>query len=61
MGGHTMGGGHHQHGGCSGYTFGFNHDSLQTIEASGTVYVDSTFVMLHYYLDTNNDSIPNYF
>ena len=53
-------GGHHQ-GGCSGYAFGFNHDTTNTISLSGQVIIDSTFVMLHYYLDENNDSTPDYF
>ena len=54
----NMGGGHD--GECSSFSFGWNHDSLKTVTMSGTVFVDSTFIYSHYYLDDNNDSIPYY-
>jgi hypothetical protein len=60
VGGHTHGGGHHQ-GGCNGYAFGWMHDSLQTVSLSGTVLVDTTFMMEHYFLDEDNDGMPDYF
>ncbi|MGE5811347.1 MAG: T9SS type A sorting domain-containing protein [Ignavibacteria bacterium] len=51
--------GHGQYQGC--YGFGWYHDTLKTIELSGTALVDTTFYMNYYYLDTDNDSKPNYF
>ncbi|MBI5662367.1 MULTISPECIES: T9SS type A sorting domain-containing protein [Ignavibacterium] len=51
--------GHGQYRGC--YGFGWNHDTLKTIELTGTALVDTTFYMNHYYLDTDNDGSPNYF
>ena len=54
----SMGG--HRHGECNNYSFGWDHDSLTTVTISGTVFVDSTFIYAHYYLDENNDSIPDY-
>ncbi len=50
----------HGGGGCGGSGFGWIHDSLQTVELSGKAIVDSTFMMAMYYLDTNNDNIPDY-
>ncbi len=44
-----------------GYGYGWKHDTLKTIELTGTALVDTTFFMNHYYLDTDNDSKPNYF
>ena len=44
-----------------GYTFGWNHDSIQSINLSGTILVDSTFMYNHFYLDSNNDGKPDYF
>lgn len=54
--------GYYSHGGngCGGSGFGWMVDSLQTVEISGTAIVDSTFMMAMYYLDENNDSIPDY-
>ena len=52
-------GGHHN-GDCGGNSFGWNHDSLTTITITGTALVDSTFIIEHYYLDENNDSVPDY-
>ncbi len=54
----NMGGRHD--GECNSFGFGWNHDSLKTVTISGTVFVDSTFIYAHYYLDENNDSIPDY-
>ncbi|HSD65034.1 MAG TPA: T9SS type A sorting domain-containing protein, partial [Ignavibacteriaceae bacterium] len=50
----------HGGGGCGGSGFGWMFDSLQTVELSGTSLVDSTFMMAMYYLDTNNDNVPDY-
>lgn len=54
--------GYYSHGGngCGGSGFGWMVDSLHTVEISGTAIVDSTFMMAMYYLDDNNDSIPDY-
>jgi len=41
--------------------FGWKHDKLEITTLTGTALVDSTFYMNHYYLDTNNDSLPDYF
>lgn len=57
-GGHHFGGGH---GDCGGYTFGWRHDSLEVVTLTGTALVDTTFYMSHYYLDADNDTIPDYF
>lgn len=51
--------GHGQYQG--GYGFGWMHDTLKTIELTGTALVDTTFYMNYYYLDTDNDGKPNYF
>ena len=50
----------HGGGGCGNSGFGWMFDSLQTVEVSGTAIVDTTFMMGMYYLDVNNDSIPDY-
>ncbi len=50
----------HNGGGCGNSGFGWMYDSLQTVELSGTAIVDSTFMMAMYYLDADNDSIPDY-
>ncbi|RMF56786.1 MAG: T9SS C-terminal target domain-containing protein [Calditrichaeota bacterium] len=55
-GGH--GGGHH---GGHGHTWGWMHDSLQVVTVTGTAMVDSTFIFSHYYLDENNDAVPDYY
>jgi len=49
------------HGNCFGYAFGFFKDSLKSISVSGIAMVDTTFIHNHYYLDEDNDSIPDYF
>lgn len=58
--GHFDGGMGHM-GNHNGYAYGWMHDSLETISLSGTALVDTTFFMNQYYLDTNNDTIPEYF
>lgn len=58
--GHFDGGMGHM-GDHNGYAFGWMHDSLETIHLNGTVFVDTTFFMNHYYLDINSDTIPEYF
>ncbi len=50
----------HGGGGCGGSGFGWMFDSLQTVDLSGTAIVDTTFMMSMYYLDVNNDSVPDY-
>lgn len=60
FGQHMHDGGHHGDD-CSGYAFGFDHDSLTTVQLNGRTLVDSTFVMNHYYLDVDNDELPDYF
>ncbi|MGB8318333.1 MAG: hypothetical protein WCE54_09430, partial [Ignavibacteriaceae bacterium] len=45
---------------CYSYGFSWDHDSLKTITISGNVFIDSTLIYSHYYLDNNNDSIPDY-
>ncbi|MCB0301037.1 MAG: T9SS type A sorting domain-containing protein [Calditrichaeota bacterium] len=60
LGHHSHTGGHHQ-GGCQGSAFGWMHDSLETVSLSGLALVDTTFVMAHYYLDTDNNGEPDYF
>ena len=59
MGNNSMMGGSGHMG--MGYTFGWNHDSLQSVTVNGIVRVDSTFMYNHYYIDTNNDGTPDYF
>ena len=39
---------------------GFWADTLQTVEVTGTVLVDTTYFVWHYFLDTNGDSLPEY-
>jgi Secretion system C-terminal sorting domain len=60
MGHHSHSGGHHQ-GECRGYAFGFDHDTIMTVALNGTVVLDTTFIMGSYYLDQNNDTLPDYF
>ena len=61
FGGHNHGGGGHHQGGCNGYAFGWDHDTLETVTLNGTALVDTTFFMNQYYLDINNDALPDYF
>ncbi len=44
-----------------GFAFGWINDSLPLDTLQGTVMVDSTFHFWHYYLNTNGDSLPDYF
>ncbi|UCF64689.1 MAG: hypothetical protein JSW33_02310, partial [bacterium] len=37
------------------------HDSLQTVSVSGNAIVDTTFMFNKYYLDENQDDVPDYF
>jgi hypothetical protein len=55
---HQMGG---HHGGMMGYGFGWEHDTVTTIETSGKVLIDTTFVMNHFQLDVDDDSYPDYY
>lgn len=61
MGRHNHYMGSHHDGGMQGYGFGWDHDSLKTVELNGVAVVDSTFYFGHYYLDTDEDSQPDYF
>jgi hypothetical protein len=56
-----MGYQHHQQGGCTGWGFGWMHDSLQVDTLSGTALVDTTFFFEHYYLDETGNGEPDYF
>ena len=58
MGNHDNDTGHHN---GMGYAFGWMHDSMRTVEVTGFVITDTTFVFTQYYLDINQDSIPEYF
>lgn len=60
MGGHSHAGGHHQDN-CNGFAFGWNQDTLKTVNLNGTTLVDTTFFMNNYYLDINNDQQPDYY
>jgi hypothetical protein len=60
MGYHGANGGHHMDS-CYNSGFGWQHDPPQTINVTGITFIDTTFMMEHYYLDEDNDSIPNYF
>jgi len=57
----NMYGGHHMMDSCYISGFGYMHGTPQTISISGTAIVDTTFIMQHYYLDGNNDGVPDYF
>ncbi len=56
-------GGHHSQGhhGGNGYAFGWMHDSVKTVDVSGSVLTDTTMYFTQYYLDTNQDTLPDYF
>ena len=60
FGGHNHGGGRF-HGGAHGVAYGWHHKSLDFITLSGTAIVDTTFKMNLYFIDTNNDQLPDYF
>jgi hypothetical protein len=52
-------GGHHGDG--SGfYGFGWQHDTLESVALEGTVLVDTTYFVSHYYLDVNDDVLPDF-
>jgi hypothetical protein len=57
----NMYGGHHMMDSCYTSGFGYMHGTAQTVSISGTAIVDTTFIMQHYYLDENNDGVPDYF
>ncbi len=44
-----------------GFAFGWINDSLPEDTLQGTVMLDTTFHFAHYYLDTDADSVPDYF
>lgn len=60
MGHHNHQMGNHHGGDMFGYGFGWDHDSIVTSELSGNALVDTTFYMNKYYLDVDNDSIPDF-
>ena len=43
-----------------GFAFGWLNDSLVWEELTGVTLIDTTFNNYHYYLDTDNDTIPDY-
>ncbi|MEJ2543588.1 MAG: T9SS type A sorting domain-containing protein [Calditrichaceae bacterium] len=43
-----------------GFAFGWLNDSLAWAEVSGVALVDTTFKNYHYYLDVDDDTIPDY-
>jgi len=51
----------HQMDSCHTIGFGWQHDPPQTVSISGYAMVDTTFMMEHFYLDENNDGIPEFF
>ena len=60
MGGHSHMGGHHGNN-YNGFSYGFDDDRIvadTTLE--GTVYLDTTYFMDVYYLDTDNDQVPDF-
>jgi len=59
MGNHH--GGNHMMDSCFTSGFGWMHDTLQTVSLSGYAIVDTTFIMEHFYLDEDNDGVPEYF
>jgi len=59
MGNHH--GGNHMMDSCFTSGFGWMHDSLETVSLSGYAIVDTTFIMEHFYLDEDNDGVPDYF
>jgi hypothetical protein len=60
LGRHFPFGGFH-HGGMRGFAFGFLHDSLNVDTLNGTALVDTTFIFKNYFLDTDGDSMPDYY
>ncbi len=51
----------HEMDSCHTIGFGWQHDPPQTVSISGYALLDSTFMMVHYYLDEDNDGTPDYF
>jgi len=49
---------HHQH--SHGYAFGWRNDSLISVQVSGLVILDTAFVNTHYFLDEDEDDLPDY-
>lgn len=58
MGNHH--GGNHMMDSCYSSGFGWMHDPPQTVSLSGYAIVDTTFIMEHFYLDEDNDGVPDY-
>lgn len=52
--------GDHHNGERGQYGFGWEHDTLETLIIDGVVLSDTTFYMNHYYLDSDNDALPDY-
>jgi hypothetical protein len=55
---HYLGGHHGEEPGY--YGFGWQHDTLETVMLSGQVLVDTTYFAGHYYLDANDDNLPDF-
>ncbi len=58
---HPWGGGGHHHWGHMHHAFGWLFDSLQTVNLNGVALVDSTMAFDMYFMDTDYDSLPDYF
>jgi len=56
-------GGHHNgsHHSGMGSAFGWNHDSIITAEVNGNILIDTTMYFTQFYLDSDQDTIPDYF
>ncbi len=48
-------------GNCRGYAFGRLPDSLRTVEFNGIALVDTTLFFNHYFIDVDNDTLPDYY
>ena len=46
---------------CNTSGYGWQHDPPITVTVSGFAIVDTTFMMGHFYLDEDNDGVPEYF
>jgi hypothetical protein len=44
-----------------GFAFGWLNDSLQIVELQGVTLLDTTAHFSHYYLDVDQDTVPDYF
>ncbi len=60
MGNHSHYLGSHHGEGSGYYGFGWQHDTLEYVTLAGQVLADTTFFVSHYYLDTNDDSLPDF-